>query len=74
MASLQQKNKDNQKAYEQRQRTPEERSRRAQDIMTKQHIEHAQRNGKEMTESEARSRVQKIAETVEVKRSLGEVK
>lgn len=72
--NLQKRNKDNQRAYEARQMTPEQRSRRAQDLMTKQHIDHAAKQGREMTETEARAKVSSIAQVAEQRRVLGEVK
>lgn len=44
-----------------------EAGRKAIDTMVKQHIEHARRNGKQLTDSEARKFVSQIAERAEKK-------
>lgn len=51
----------------------EDRSRLARDEMVKDLIDFHKEQGQEMTETEAREKVKKIADVVESRRDLGEI-
>lgn len=71
---LKEKRESNAALQRQRALPQEERSRKAIDVMTKHTLEFAHKNGQALpSESEARAGIQKIADTVENKRSHGRI-
>lgn len=73
-ASLAERKANNQKAFEARQMTREERARRTIGWMVRDQIEFARLQGKELTEEQALFNILDIVRVAEMKRDFKEVK
>ena len=66
--SLKEKNDSNAELQRRRTMSSDERAKDAIDVMTKHHVEHNAKSGNEITETQARAEMTKVAERVESKR------